>query len=73
MRDWESTRGPVYEERHKSLHVCVDAEAQDSLGASVKMVESLLIPVEDEANEYKHSRLLELAKLRQRVIYAKSN
>lgn len=55
------------------MHVCVDAEAQDSLGASVKMVESLLIPVEDEANEYKHSRLLELAKLRQRVIYAKSN
>ncbi|XP_039118458.1 splicing factor-like protein 1, partial [Dioscorea cayenensis subsp. rotundata] len=39
---------------------------EDSLGAFVKMVESLLVPVEDEANEYKHSRLLELAKLRQR-------
>ncbi|XP_039134356.1 splicing factor-like protein 1 [Dioscorea cayenensis subsp. rotundata] len=57
---------------YEDLHVCVEAETQDSLDAAVKMVENLLVPVEDEANEHKRSQLLELAKLRQKAVHAKS-
>ncbi|KAH7669478.1 BBP/SF1 family protein [Dioscorea alata] len=58
---------------YEDLHVCVEAETQDSLDAAVKMVENLLVPVEDEANEHKRSQLLELAKLRQKAVHAKSS
>ncbi|KAM0942082.1 putative RNA recognition motif domain, K domain, splicing factor 1, helix-hairpin [Dioscorea sansibarensis] len=56
----------------EDLHVCVEADTQDSLDAAVKMVENLLVPVEDEANEHKRDQLLELAKLRQKPAHTKS-
>lgn len=43
--------------------------AHDSLGAAVKMVENLLVSVEDEVYEYKYAQLWRLVKLRSLVVY----
>ncbi|KAJ0966708.1 hypothetical protein J5N97_023625 [Dioscorea zingiberensis] len=50
---------------YEDLHVRIEADTQDSLNAAVKMVENLLVPVEDGVNEHKQAQLLELAKLRE--------
>eukprot|EP00475_Leptophrys_vorax_P026039 TRINITY_DN3648_c0_g1_i3.p1 TRINITY_DN3648_c0_g1~~TRINITY_DN3648_c0_g1_i3.p1 ORF type:complete len:241 (+),score=80.84 TRINITY_DN3648_c0_g1_i3:505-1227(+) len=43
------------------LHVFVSADNQESLDKAVKMVEALLTPIEESANEHKARQLRELA------------
>ncbi|PSS33087.1 Branchpoint-bridging protein [Actinidia chinensis var. chinensis] len=45
------------------LHVLIKAETQFSLDAAVKMVEKLLIPVDEGMNDHKRAQLEELAKM----------
>ncbi|XP_077225880.1 splicing factor-like protein 1 [Tasmannia lanceolata] len=48
---------------NEDLHVLVEAGTHKSLDAAAKMVERLLVPVDEENNEHKHAQLKELAEL----------
>ncbi|KAG1361281.1 splicing factor-like protein 1 [Cocos nucifera] len=52
---------------NEDLHVYIEAHTQQSLNAAVKLVEKLLVPVEEEINEHKHAQLKELAELKGKV------
>ncbi|XP_059667061.1 splicing factor-like protein 1 [Cornus florida] len=47
----------------EDLHVCIEADNQESLDAAVPMVEKLLIPIDEGMNDHKRAQLKELAKL----------
>ncbi|KAK3034403.1 hypothetical protein RJ639_033674 [Escallonia herrerae] len=47
----------------EDLHVCIEADNQESLSAAVAMVENLLIPRGEGENDHKKAQLQELAKL----------
>ncbi|CAL5427788.1 unnamed protein product [Camellia sinensis] len=46
------------------MHVCIEADNQKSLDAAVRMVEKLLIPIDEGMNGHKQAQLVELAKLK---------
>ncbi|KAK2983265.1 hypothetical protein RJ640_009279 [Escallonia rubra] len=48
----------------EDLHVCIEADNQESLNAAVAMVENLLIPRGEGENDHKRAQLQELAKLK---------
>ncbi|WOK94857.1 hypothetical protein Cni_G03562 [Canna indica] len=48
----------------EDLHVYIEAVTQESLDAAVRLVEKLLVPVDEEMNNHKQAQLRELAVLR---------
>ncbi|XP_010934858.1 uncharacterized protein [Elaeis guineensis] len=52
---------------NEDLHVYIESDTQQSLDSAVKLVEKLLVPMEEEINEHKHAQLKELAELKGKV------
>lgn len=55
---------------NEDLHVRIEANNQESMDAAVEMVEKLLVPVEDNANDLKREQLFDLAVLNGKVARA---
>jgi len=61
VKEGQAAHGQTAEDLDDEMHVLITAETQDSLNKATEVVQKLLVPVEDDNNEYKKAQLKELA------------